>query len=150
MCIRDRDCARLGNPQKLALLTSDGTFQTSELDLSIEQARVLHSLSTQDRHPRIKLEVVVEGEEIPLLPFKEAESHETIRLANSRTLTVLPPSGFGGFRVELSLTQPDFDVAKKKLLTDQGTEFNSLYYACLLYTSPSPRDRTRSRMPSSA
>ena len=26
----------------------------------------------------------------------------------------------------------------------------SLYYPCLLYTSPSPRDRTRSRMPSSA
>ena len=25
-----------------------------------------------------------------------------------------------------------------------------LYYTCLLYTSPSPRDRTRSRMPSSA
>ena len=24
------------------------------------------------------------------------------------------------------------------------------YYICLLYTSPSPRDRTRSRMPSSA
>ena len=27
---------------------------------------------------------------------------------------------------------------------------NDLSYACLLYTSPSPRDRTRSRMPSSA
>ena len=27
--------------------------------------------------------------------------------------------------------------------------FDTLY-ACLLYTSPSPRDRTRSRMPSSA
>ena len=26
----------------------------------------------------------------------------------------------------------------------------SAYYPCLLYTSPSPRDRTRSRMPSSA
>ena len=25
-----------------------------------------------------------------------------------------------------------------------------IHYACLLYTSPSPRDRTRSRMPSSA
>ena len=25
-----------------------------------------------------------------------------------------------------------------------------LYRSCLLYTSPSPRDRTRSRMPSSA
>ena len=27
---------------------------------------------------------------------------------------------------------------------------DQLYNACLLYTSPSPRDRTRSRMPSSA
>ena len=27
---------------------------------------------------------------------------------------------------------------------------NEQYMACLLYTSPSPRDRTRSRMPSSA
>ena len=30
------------------------------------------------------------------------------------------------------------------LVPDQAT------YGCLLYTSPSPRDRTRSRMPSSA
>ena len=29
-------------------------------------------------------------------------------------------------------------------------EQNSFRYTCLLYTSPSPRDRTRSRMPSSA
>ena len=27
---------------------------------------------------------------------------------------------------------------------------SAAYYTCLLYTSPSPRDRTRSRMPSSA
>ena len=40
----------------------------------------------------------------------------------------------------------------------QGLDFNKLHhqvrgtlrYICLLYTSPSPRDRTRSRMPSSA
>ena len=31
-----------------------------------------------------------------------------------------------------------------------GTTEDGLVYACLLYTSPSPRDRTRSRMPSSA
>ena len=30
------------------------------------------------------------------------------------------------------------------------TESNVQFYICLLYTSPSPRDRTRSRMPSSA
>jgi len=31
-----------------------------------------------------------------------------------------------------------------------GTNFLDLIITCLLYTSPSPRDRTRSRMPSSA
>jgi hypothetical protein len=30
------------------------------------------------------------------------------------------------------------------------TPLNNPYQTCLLYTSPSPRDRTRSRMPSSA
>ena len=37
---------------------------------------------------------------------------------------------------------------------DSGTPLRKNYagigYTCLLYTSPSPRDRTRSRMPSSA
>ena len=29
-------------------------------------------------------------------------------------------------------------------------QLHSKYYTCLLYTSPSPRDRQKSRMPSSA
>ena len=36
------------------------------------------------------------------------------------------------------------------LLRGDGNAMTTLFYACLLYTSPSPRDRTRSRMPSSA
>ena len=32
----------------------------------------------------------------------------------------------------------------------QQSAVMALLYICLLYTSPSPRDRTRSRMPSSA
>ena len=35
-------------------------------------------------------------------------------------------------------------------LVDFGTTLSYWYEPCLLYTSPSPRDRTRSRMPSSA
>ena len=34
--------------------------------------------------------------------------------------------------------------------TNQSVTESTWYLACLLYTSPSPRDRTRSRMPSSA
>ena len=51
-------------------------------------------------------------------------------------------------------------AADKKTLIKFGIGFGAIilfliiYYAilnpCLLYTSPSPRDRTRSRMPSSA
>ena len=36
------------------------------------------------------------------------------------------------------------------LLLNQVVDTVDLYSNCLLYTSPSPRDRTRSRMPSSA
>ena len=39
------------------------------------------------------------------------------------------------------LARPDKRNAQNKAM---------LYEICLLYTSPSPRDRTRSRMPSSA
>ena len=37
-----------------------------------------------------------------------------------------------------------------KYTTNQKTPFVDEFKGCLLYTSPSPRDRTRSRMPSSA
>ena len=36
------------------------------------------------------------------------------------------------------------------LLGDEQDSPRGRIYLCLLYTSPSPRDRTRSRMPSSA
>ena len=36
------------------------------------------------------------------------------------------------------------------LLGDNGAGKSTFIKTCLLYTSPSPRDRTRSRMPSSA
>ena len=57
-----------------------------------------------------------------------------------------------------------FELAKsgyKTLSLDRNTQVGQgstagscaiirIHYSCLLYTSPSPRDRTRSRMPSSA
>ena len=54
--------------------------------------------------------------------------------------------------------KPSFEEAAKKIseldpITQyiaDSTPFKIAQTACLLYTSPSPRDRTRSRMPSSA
>ena len=53
----------------------------------------------------------------------------------------LPSLCYPGMRIELEAVAfcPEYNTSK------------SVHYArCLLYTSPSPRDRTRSRMPSSA
>ena len=51
-------------------------------------------------------------------------------------------------KFELLLT--DLDISKR--MGDEGRKFieDTFSWDCLLYTSPSPRDRTRSRMPSSA
>ena len=46
------------------------------------------------------------------------------------------------------ITTSGFNIVED--IGDVQTNFNDVPYICLLYTSPSPRDRTRSRMPSSA
>ncbi|WDT36782.1 hypothetical protein PVA38_11070 [Streptococcus pneumoniae D39] len=42
------------------------------------------------------------------------------------------------------------DLKKSSMSVDIVNNYEPQYINCLLYTSPSPRDRTRSRMPSSA
>ena len=63
---------------------------------------------------------------------------------------------FGGVKANVDISM---SVEKGKIVgligpngSGKTTLFNSIVgtYPCLLYTSPSPRDRTRSRMPSSA
>ena len=49
---------------------------------------------------------------------------------------------------EVAIKNDSFDASKQS--TNQKYFRCSLFTICLLYTSPSPRDRTRSRMPSSA
>ena len=45
---------------------------------------------------------------------------------------------------------PEAEAANQYLWVSVEDAGGSKFYGCLLYTSPSPRDRTRSRMPSSA
>ena len=64
-----------------------------------------------------------------------ADNH-TAFLVRTNTSTILLDSG------------PS--IMRQLELAGVGVEELSHIYICLLYTSPSPRDRTRSRMPSSA
>ena len=56
-----------------------------------------------------------------------------------------PPYGTSVLLPEAYYLPPTIDVAAEDV-----TPYYNLARRCLLYTSPSPRDRTRSRMPSSA
>ena len=50
----------------------------------------------------------------------------------------------------LAILPDTFDVSDKKRVNQIPARVYKKLCICLLYTSPSPRDRTRSRMPSSA
>ena len=63
--------------------------------------------------------------------------------------------GFGCMRFPTtSKNAEDIDAEKSaKMLVyaiENGVNYFDTAYVCLLYTSPSPRDRQKSRMPSSA
>ena len=61
---------------------------------------------------------------------------------NDATITNMPKEG--------RFFEFDFATDKKVSVSLDEKGIAVLYSNCLLYTSPSPRDRTRSRMPSSA
>ena len=54
-------------------------------------------------------------------------------------------------RFEESISYPEYtEEEKKKGMNNKDLDFMTDNIICLLYTSPSPRDRQKSRMPSSA
>ena len=52
--------------------------------------------------------------------------------------------------LRVKLFKPDLIIAGAALSEKNGFEVCKTLKGCLLYTSPSPRDRQKSRMPSSA
>ena len=57
------------------------------------------------------------------------------------------PDDFLVKQAPIPVKSPELIIINKDLSKDLDLDFTNI---CLLYTSPSPRDRTRSRMPSSA
>ena len=78
---------------------------------------------------------------IPLLVSGSANGQDFNLPVTSVTL----PAGTTSVPVNINLFQDDEDETNESIVVTLGTPTN-----CLLYTSPSPRDRQKSRMPSSA
>ena len=72
-------------------------------------------------------------------------------MAKGGWLGIAMPTNYGGSNLgvtEASLMM--MSIAEKGGMTAASSIHMNIFGPCLLYTSPSPRDRTRSRMPSSA
>ena len=69
----------------------------------------------------------------------------------SRSQPAAAAAGSSIIEQSLASTTYDYHAAQLERFLDEYRRLHSeLTKICLLYTSPSPRDRTRSRMPSSA
>ena len=76
--------------------------------------------------------------------------HSTARASNALYRTNLA-KGQTGLSIAFDLpTQTGYDPDDPRSRGEVGKVGVPVAHLCLLYTSPSPRDRTRSRMPSSA
>ena len=86
-----------------------------------------------------------------LLGQKGQETKVTLKLPASTAIDLKSPTVEDDIRKLLASANidHDFEYLKNRGTTAQ-TRPTSRTYICLLYTSPSPRDATLSRMPSSA
>ena len=78
------------------------------------------------------------GGAIPLCMVEEFDLPETIIDRKVRHMKMISPSN------------REVDISLDNVYGKSDNEYIGMCRSCLLYTSPSPRDRTRSRMPSSA
>ena len=105
----------------------------------------------------IALTLVFQSVEAEKTKKKDAEDQEKIALKRAANYdyisrTIRPMVGIGTIeeRDEWNETQNKLDVTLAKGEVESVEQAFEAFKICLLYTSPSPRDRTRSRMPSSA
>ena len=118
--------------------------------------RIYHFLETAEEVPElrfVKVLSVTDSDGINVDNTKEPAEDEEPQ--QSATITVLASPEQARIITELendgvahvALISRNNDQLAEELLAEQD---KTLQEICLLYTSPSPRDRTRSRMPSSA
>ena len=86
-----------------------------------------------------------------LVAFKDMSNNDvflTKSTVETKETTKIDGVEYPLFKLEISRTSHPYYTGKSKLVDTAGRV--DKFRSCLLYTSPSPRDRTRSRMPSSA
>ena len=104
------------------------------------------------------LTVLEQAGEVPLPPYIRRDTPEASDLTRYQTIYAAHPGAVAAPTAGLHFDEATLECLRRKgvklatvtLHVGLGTFQPVTSDTCLLYTSPSPRDRTRSRMPSSA
>ena len=159
------------------IVTLDGMYQDYFLDyasyvileravpaiedgLKPVQRRILHSMYEKEDGRYHKVANLI-GHTMQFHPHGDAAIGEALVNLGQKDLLIDTQGNWGDYRtgdsaaapryIEARLTKFALEVAFNPDTTDWQLSYDGRNQEpCLLYTSPSPRDRTRSRMPSSA
>ena len=142
MCIRDSNKVASSN-RSTCLKVGDTEIYTVEHLLSALSASAIDNVLVE-----------VDGAEIPILDGSAKEWLKLLKKAGKEEqeqkreyLIIEDPIEFVDEETGAEFIALPSDTFEVKVLLDYETE---ILNGCLLYTSPSPRDATLSRMPSSA
>ena len=148
MCIRDRSITY----QVWKPVAESYIIEKQTLDPEVYGHRYIEKTSierTEDETPTLTIEPIygtkVEGEEQNTSATATVRTYSNGAVSWDETFVNAGEGYEVGERVRIGKRGPVCDVLTLQSDNDSDNSNN-----CLLYTSPSPRDRTRSRMPSSA
>ena len=158
MCIRDRGV--FGQMVRKLWSNAEKTYIAGDDDQAIFKwagADVDHFIALKTEVNDIK--VLDQSYRIPGGPIHELSQKIIGQVQNRFEKNYKPREEHGILKRYSDITQEDMSEGNWLVLSSANyflddakdlCELQGWYYYCLLYTSPSPRDRTRSRMPSSA
>ena len=99
-----------------------------------------------NHYERIRVAYEIEGKSIRQIGREYGHGYWTVR----RALDQSEPQPYQLSQAKAAPVLGAYKAQIEALLVENERLPQKQRYTCLLYTSPSPRDRTRSRMPSSA
>ena len=143
-----------------------------ELRTLVEPGKVLTDAASLETYGKDWTRQYAPAPSAIVFPKTVEQVQAIVRWANAHQIALVPSGGRTGLsaaavaangEVVVSFDYMnqilDFDASNRTVVCQPGVvtgvlqqfaEDKGLYYPCLLYTSPSPRDRQKSRMPSSA
>ena len=150
-----RIVARLAlDPAAIVPLVYGGTGETHLLDDAITNATRV--VTNDARIASVEVGLRIDHPRVSDLAITLVSPQGT-RLLLTENRGGTDPSGFGSTYYVTNVIPVSYDGANEPItnvidvaMTAGTLTIDYEFYSCLLYTSPSPRDRTRSRMPSSA